>query len=339
MREPPPLPTPALLAALLAALRAGYGLAATTVTFLPLGYDDAASVYRVTAADGRAYFLKLRSDAVNPAGLAVPHYLHAQGLPEVLAPLPTQTGALWHPLDTYALILYPFLHAAVPLPSGQADAHWRRLGALLRRVHETPLPPDLQPLLPRETFTPLANDLAQSLDARVHRQSFDEPLQQQVAAFWREHAAVIRAVTAQAERLGARLRQAAPRPLHVCHADPHWSNVLVDAQDQLWLVDWDDTVLAIKERDLMFVIGGLTDDWGTPRDTARFFEGYGPAEVDPLALAYYRADWAVQDLAAFAEQVLLQPALGEATRRDAARLFMGLFGPGQIVEKALGSGV
>lgn len=323
---------------LLPALRAGYGLAADTITRLPLGYDTNASVYRV-AADGRAYFLKVRRDAVNEAGLAVPAYLHAQGLAEILAPLPTLTGALWHPHGSHALILYPFLDDAVPLPSGAAAHHWQRFGALLRQVHTAALPPALASLLQRDSFEPLGAEPVATLTARLATDPGGDALTQAVVAAWRAHAADIAAVLDRATSLGRRLRAAPPAPLRLVHADPHWDNILVDAHDRLWLVDWDDTLLAAPERDLMFVIGGISADWATPRDTTLFMAGYGPALVDPVALAYYRADWALQDLSSFAAQVLAAAQWDEPTRRDAARLFGGLFAPGAIVPTALGSEV
>jgi spectinomycin phosphotransferase len=330
----PPTLSPASLAA---ALRAGYGLSAAAITCLPLGLDYAAAVYRVTAADGHDYFLKGRTNAVHAAGLAVPAYLRAQGLAQVLAPLPTLSGALWHSHDGQTLVLYPFLPAAVPLPSGTADEHWRQFGAALRQVHTSALPPEVAALLPRETFTPVAVEQVNHLDALITASTFDQPLQRDFAAGWRAHAAQIHAVAERATVLGQRLRAAPPAALCLCHADPHWDNVLVDAHAQLWLVDWDDTLLAVPECDLMFVIGGISAGWATPRDTALFFEGYGPAAVDPLALAYYRANWAVQDLASFAEQVLITPNVSEADERDALRLFLSLFEAGSIVATALAS--
>lgn len=323
---------------LLPALRAGYGLAADTVTRLALGYDTNASVYRVEA-DGRAYFLKVRRDAVNAAGLAVPAYLHAQGLAEILAPLPTLTGALWHTHGSHALILYPFLDDAAPLASGAAAAHWQRFGALLRQMHTTALSPALAQLLQRDAFEPIGVAPVAALDASRDDARHGDSLAQSVVAAWRDHAVDIAALVERATTLGRHLRAAPPAPLRLVHADPHWDNILVDAHDRLWLVDWDDTLLAAPERDLMFVIGGISDDWPTPRDTALFMEGYGPAAVDPVALAYYRADWALQDLSSFAAQALDAAQWDAATRRDAARLFHGLFAPGAIVRKALGSEV
>ena len=58
--------------------------------------------------------------------------------------------------------------------------------------------------------------------------------------------------------------------------------------------------------------------------------------VDPRLLAYYRTAWAVQDIAAYGEQVLMTPAAGEATRRAAVDDFKSLFRPGKIVDLALG---
>jgi spectinomycin phosphotransferase len=98
----------------------------------------------------------------------------------------------------------------------------------------------------------------------------------------------------------------------LCHADLHTWNVLGDGDARLWLVDWDEAILAPRERDLIFVVGGIARGLVRPGDTGRFFQGYGEAAIDPRLLAYYRAGWAVQDIAAYGEQVLLAPGSGEA---------------------------
>jgi spectinomycin phosphotransferase len=120
----------------------------------------------------------------------------------------------------------------------------------------------------------------------------------------------------------------------LCHADLHPWNVLVDETGQLWIGDWDEAVLAPRERDLMFVVGGIGHGLVSPSDTASFLEGYGEITVDPTRLAYYRCAWAVQDIAAYGEQALLSPAAGEATRRAAVEGFEDLFAPGNIVDLA-----
>ncbi len=333
MLEPPALDE----AALYAALNAGYGLLAPRVTFLPLGQDSSAWVYRVDAAGGRAYFLKLRANAVNPAALAVPRYLFEHGVAQVAAPLPTLGAALTRPFDRFSLILYPFIEGARPLELTDPPEAWQAFGRLLRQIHTTPLPDDLARLIQRDAFTPASHDRVLSQDAHISAGGPSGPFERELAEIWREHQAEIRAVVAQAAVLAPRLRQSPPGSLVLCHADPHDSNVLVDDQGRLWLVDWDEIGLSLKERDLMFVIDGLTPAWPTPAGAARFFEGYGAANVDPTALAYYRADWAAQDIADFARRVLAMPAAGRETKREAIEFFKSLFEPGCIVDLALRS--
>jgi hypothetical protein len=86
----------------------------------------------------------------------------------------------------------------------------------------------------------------------------------------------------------------------------------------------------------MFVVGGIGHGLVGPADTERFLQGYGSTSVDPDLLAYYRAAWAVQDVAAYGEQALLTREAGEATRRAAVAGCKDLFGPGNIVDLALG---
>ena len=58
----------------------------------------------------------------------------------------------------------------------------------------------------------------------------------------------------------------------LCHADIHTANILITPEQDMVIVDWDDTLLAPKERDLMFVLGG---DAFQTREVRLFLEGYG----------------------------------------------------------------
>jgi hypothetical protein len=74
-----------------------------------------------------------------------------------------------------------------------------------------------------------------------------------------------------------------------------------------------------------------------PQETAWFFEGYGDSDLDSRALAYYRYAWALQDLAAYGEQVFYLPDLGEDNRRDAYEGFLDVLAPGSIAAIARAS--
>jgi len=327
-------PSPLSDATLLACAREQFGLPATAVTFLPLGYDANAWAYRVEAAE--AYFLKVRRGPAALPGLLAPRYVGDCGIAGVLAPLPTRDGALWAALGDFTVTFQPFAAGRDAWDDGLNDAQWVAFGELLRRVHDLPVPPELAAVLVAETFTPDYLEYVPELAARAHGPAPDDPLAADLVASWREHEAVIDALLAHTASLGERLRRAnLPRVL--CHADAHLGNVLSGGDGRLWLIDWDGAAVAPRERDLMFVIGGIAAGQVGPRQTALFLRGYGPVEPDAAALAYYRCAWALQDLASFGHTVLLDETAGEANRREALRIFTLSFAPDQLVALAQAS--
>ena len=339
MREPP---LDLADETLRACLRAEYGLAATEIAFRPLGHDSSAWVYRVRTADDATYFLKARLSVTNEAGLLVPRALHDHGIARVVAPLPTAARALWARAGGYALILYPFVAGTTGMALGMTDQQWRDYGALLAQIHATPVAPALARIMRREAFVPEWAAMVGRLDAHIGTQRFADPAAQALATCWRAHRDEIRTILDRAEDLGRRLARAAP-PFVLCHADIHTGNVLLDTAGQVWIVDWDETILAPRERDLMFAVGGgISARLVGPREercfVAGYGAGYGATAIDPLALAYYRATWAVGDIGSYGEQVYFRPDFGPATKQAGADALIGLFAPGEIVSLALASG-
>jgi spectinomycin phosphotransferase len=315
------------------ALRAGFGIRVAGLTFLPVGNDADSWAYRVEVVGGPPRFLKVRSGTGAMPGAAVPAYLHRQGTPLVLAPLPTGAGEPYLVLGRFALALYPMLAARTGAEAGLSPAQWRELGAAVAQVHATTPTPELLRLVGRETFRPSRRELLPQLEAALATADPGDPVAGRLAASWRAHRAVIGTLVGQADRRGTELARS-PAPAVLCHADLHTWNVLVDEAGRLWIGDWDEAVLAPRERDLMFVVGGIGHGLVSPSDTASFLEGYGDVPVDPTLLAYYRCAWAVQDIAAYGEQALLSPTAGQATRQAAVEGFEDLFAPGNIVDLA-----
>lgn len=335
MRDRPSLSDDAILAT----LRARYGLVVAELTFLPLGADAGSAVFRADDVAGASYLVKLRTgEGFGAPSLAVPHSLSACGLPHIVAPMPSLDGSLWAVVDGLALALYPFLEARTATESGLSDAQWQALGETTRQIHEHALPSALRETLSRERFVPSRRELLGALQAVTDRPDASDPIQRDMAALWDLHRETIATLVTRADGLGCTLRSISPAlPLVLCHADLHTWNILVDDAQQLWLVDWDEVMLAPKERDLMFVIGGIARDLVSPHQTACFLQGYGQTKIHTPALAYYRYAWAVQEIAAWGESALLTPTLSVSARRDAARAFESIFAPGNIAALALAS--
>ncbi len=325
MLEKPPIPDERLLEA----IHAEYSVRPTALEFLPIGYDSSAWVYRLRTGDGLSLFMKVRRGTVDESAVRVPRFLNDAGIAEVVAPLPTRSGALWAALGEYSLLLYPFIEGRTGMSAGLTATQWRAFGTALKRIHGLELPPALDRLVPRETFVPKWGELARRLAARIAAEPFADSLSAELAAFWRAHGAEIDRILDGADELGALLRARLP-DFVLCHSDCHTANTLIDGDGRLFIVDGDQPLLAPVERDLMFVIGAA----GAPGRTAEeryFLQGYGSVRVDPLSLAYYRYEWVVQEIGDFGERVFLMPELGEVTRRDSVEGFRELFAPANVV--------
>lgn len=119
----------------------------------------------------------------------------------------------------------------------------------------------------------------------------------------------------------------------LCHSDIHGGNVLIDGNDIIYMVDWDDPIMAPKERDLMFIGGGVANVWNKSHREGFFYKGYGKTEINMTILAYYRYERIVEDIAEFGQQLLLTSAGGQ-NRIELYKHFIAQFEPQGVVDIA-----
>ncbi len=313
--------------AILAALGAEFGLHTAQLTFLPLGADTNTAVYRVESQDGRAFFLKLRAGDFEPLSVSLPVFLKDQGLRQIIAPLLTLAGRLWAPLEPFKMILYPYVAGRDGYELSLTERQWQEFGAVLKAIHAIQLPPALEQACPQETFAPYWREMVSAFQAQVEQTSYADPTAAKMAAFMKTQRAEIRHMVERAGQLAAGLA-ARPLELVLCHADIHPGNLLITPQEDFYIVDWDNPILAPQERDLMFI--GSTDLWNGFHEKELFYQGYGPVEINQAALAYYRYERIVQDIAAFCEQLLLSED-GGPDREQSLEYMVGQFRPHQEV--------
>jgi spectinomycin phosphotransferase len=307
-----------------------YGLRALALEFLPWGNDANSWVYRVNNEAGVTYFLKLRKGPLYPPAFRAPAFFKAQGITEVAAPLPTTAQEIWTPLGDFTAVLYPFIEGDNGWNVGMSGQHWRELGAILKRIHALAPPSFLLTELRQEKF-----DLSEylgwhELDQQLYIMKASSELEREFMAIWTAKRPIIAGLLNQMVKLAEILRTAA-LPLVICHADLHPGNVLIDRHDRLLVIDWDEVMLAPKERDFIFV------DTASPDfiEKSPFFQGYGPVEINWPALAYYRYERVIQDVLAFAQEVFFRPDMGEENKASSVKWFGSIFGPGDEVEAAL----
>jgi spectinomycin phosphotransferase len=318
---------------IIACLQVEFGLLVDQLTFLPLGADRNTAVYRVVADDETPYFLKLRRGVFDETAVALPRFLSDQGIAQIIAPLRSKTGRLWSNLDAFKLILFPFVEGHDGYEIGLSDRQWVELGTALKRIHMAIVPPSLIRRIQKETFSPHWRENVRTFLERAEDDASDDPVAVELDAFLTARRDEIFDLVGRAERLAQALQANTPEFI-LCHSDIHAGNILIDAGGALYIVDWDNPILAPKERDLMFIGGGQFGAGRTPLEEENlFYRGYGRTQIDPTALAYYRYERIVQDIAVFCEQLFLTNEGGE-DREQSLRYLTSNFLPGNTMEIA-----
>jgi spectinomycin phosphotransferase len=308
-----------------------YGLRVAELAFLPLGADLGTAVYRVDTDDGTSSFLKLRKGS-EEITVTVPLFLKSQDIQEIIPPLETKSKQSWAEFGEYRLILYPFINGKDGFEQELTDHHRQSLGTALKRIHTAQVPSELKRLIPQETFSPQGRESVKTLQILVERKTFDDPIAARLADFMKSKRNEIGHLVNRTEQLASEL-QTKPLDLVLCHSDIHGGNVLINDTGELYIVDWDNPILAPKERDLMFIGGGIDNNWKSKQEEAVFYEGYGETKISLAALGYYRYERIIQDLAVIGEQLLLNDE-GSADRERSFGWFISNFEPGSTIEIA-----
>jgi spectinomycin phosphotransferase len=202
----------------------------------------------------------------------------------------------------------------------------------MRQIHEIDVPPSIQRRIRREDYSPKWREAVRSLYADIESKPSTDEISLKFIAFMKDHAAVIHRLVNRAEQLGKQIQDQSP-DFVLCHSDIHGGNVLIDGNDVIYMVDWDDPIMAPKERDLMFIGGGVANVWNRSHEEELFYKAYGKTEINMTILAYYRHERIVEDIALIGQQLLLT-SVDNQTRIESYKHFIAQFEPQGVVEIA-----
>jgi spectinomycin phosphotransferase len=313
-----------------------YSIEVTALTRLLLGADMNASVYKAQAHDQRSYFVKLKRGHQHDIGVAILALLHDEGIQQIISPLKTSQGQPTQHIDEFTLIVYPFIENQNGFSQILTDDQWFTLGKVLRKVHEFKIPPTIQDRIRRETYSPKWRDIVRSLYGHIEAKPSGDEVARKLLMFMKGRKNEIHRLVDTAERLGKKIRQKSEEFV-LCHADIHGGNVLIGTTGSIYIVDWDEPIMAPKERDLMFIGGGVANVWNNPHEEEFFYKGYGKTEINMPILAYYRHERIVEDIAEYAQGLLLTTAGGDS-RSEMYKQFIGIFEPRGVVDIAFRTG-
>jgi len=313
-------------------LNIDYGIEVAELTFLPLGADMNASVYKAQTYDQASYFVKLKRGHYRDTSIAIVDLLHDAGIQHIIPLVKTILGQSTQSIEDFTLLVYPFIEGQDGFSRNLTDNQWLKLGKALRQVHEIDVPQSIQNRVRREVYSPKWREAVRSLYIHMEAEPSGDEIAIKLLKFMKEKMLAIRRLVDRAEQLGHKL-QSQSHKLVLCHSDIHGGNVLIDESDTIYIVDWDDPIMAPKERDLMFIGGGVANVWNKPYEEKPFYRGYGMTEVNSSILAYYRHERIVEDIALYGHALLLTTSGGE-DRSEMYKQFISMFEPNGVVDIA-----
>lgn len=312
-------------------LNTDYGIQVAGLTFLPIGADKDASLYKAETADQTSYFVKLKRGHHPDISVRIVDLLHKAGIQQIIPTIRTVHGTQTQRIEDFSLIVSPFIEGQDGFSRKLTDHQWVELGKALRRIHEMHLPASIEGLIRKEAYSPKWREAVRSLYAHMNAEPVDE-IAAELLKFMKKNSLAIRRLVDRAEQLGQKLHNQSPKFV-LCHSDIHAGNVLLRGNDDIYIVDWDDPILAPKERDLMFIGGGVGNVWNQPHEERLFYSGYGKTEIDGTILAYYRHERIVEDIAIYGRELLLTSAGGE-DRPEMYKQFVDLFESRGVIDIA-----
>jgi spectinomycin phosphotransferase len=314
-------------------LNKDYSLPVITLTLLPLGADMDGWVYQATAHNQSSFFVKLKRGHHHDIPIALVALLHHAGIQEIISPIKTTHGQWFQHMGEYSLIVYPFIEGQNGFSRALSNQQWFTLGKVLRQLHGIELPSSIEKGIRRETFSPEWRERVRSLYNAIETIEIVDEVAIKLLASMKNNEQAIHRLVDQAEFLAKILQNELP-PFVLCHSDIHAGNILIAENNSMYIVDWDEPIMAPKERDLMFIGGGVGNVWNIPSEEAIFYQGYRETTINKKLLAYYRNERIVEDIALYGQAILSTTSESKDKHVMLAH-YTDMFEPQGVIEIAL----
>jgi spectinomycin phosphotransferase len=241
---------------LLEQLSTAYSLPLQSITFFPEGEDSYG--YVIASETGEKYFAKA-STAVPNSCLQVALLLrHQCNILGIVAPLETLEGTLSVPWQDFRVSLFPFIEGKSrwdlwKIGKDFTDAALSLTAALLATIHGCTDTIASDSLTVAKYDLPLRHELHTVLEAPEKipaRNGYQKRLLEAIA----QHRSEILQTLERYDSLG-RSASVLRTPFVITHGDPTPGNLIIDAENQLHIIDWDGVSLGPPEKDLVSFTG------------------------------------------------------------------------------------
>jgi spectinomycin phosphotransferase len=283
-------------------LKSHYGIFAYSAQLVPLGADMNAFIYKAET-QSNPYFVKIIYGNHQDNDIDIIRLLHDSGIKNLILPIESIVGTLITKLPLFKMIVYPFIEGKNGFTHNLTKTQWIELGKAFKKIHLISVPTLIQNELIKEDFSSKWRDLARSLFDKINSNTSNSNFFIAFKEFFNSNFSKINHLINTADELSKSI-QLSNYKFVLCHSDIHAGNILISPDESFYIIDWDNPIMAPKERDLMFIGGGVGNVWNIPQELQYFYEGYGETQINDAMLSYYRHVRILEDVVLYAEDIL-----------------------------------
>ena len=308
-----------------------YGFSIANIEKLNSGFDANTMVFKISSTEQKDYFLKIRSRYFSESCIKVPFWLSKEaGLANIIEPIETMDKNLYVKESSSYIMMYPYIIGKSGWDVILTKEQFIEFGRFMYKLHSVKPPNGYFKTIPIDKYNRKHIETVKKY-LKNHKELLhnDSIIADFNTALETNHSA-INEIVYYLENTVETLRE----KICLCHGDINAGNLLFSEND-LYIVDWDTLALASKEKDLMYIGGGIGNKWNNNDDIEYFYKGYGQEiEIDKNLIKYHRCKRIIQDIFYFVKEIN-DLKYGNERRNDVLRVFKSLFETKNVVEMAL----
>ena len=315
-------------------LKIEYGISVSGITELNIGFDQNTTVYKICAKDNKEYFLKIRFKIFNKASLIIPLWINNSiNTKNIINIEKTLKGKLYVKKSLLYFILCPFINGKSGWDKSLTKNQLSKFGKFMEILHSLELPNEYKKLLPVESYNSKYRNNVKKYLKNINNEIYESNI---INIFLKNLAGkkdIIIEIINASEKIAENEKNNLQK-MSLCHGDIHAGNILI-SETEFFIIDWDTILLSPKEKDLMFIGGGIGDRWNTEEEIECFYKGYGKsADINKRLLRYYRHERIIQDIYEFYQQII-NPQTDDSERELCLKYFNEQFEPDNVIDMAI----
>ncbi len=274
-----------------------YGFMVSRLTFIKGG--EASWGYKVETIEEALYFCKIHNGLMEYEKRFELTYklFNDAGIKNITHPIKTKNNGLIFLLDKYPVALFNFIEGSNSNDQPLTEKQRFALGKLLGTIHQANKV--IGDYSIKEDFKYGNIDrLLETLNKIDTYLKDSSVYKSKTAKLLLENKDKILIRIKELEELGDKLRSQ-NIDFVICHSEPHAWNTMIDKTGEVYLIDWDDSLYAPKEKDLNMI-----------KDDQVKLDGYksvvGNFEINQEIIHYYQMEWNISEIDAWSNSLLFE---------------------------------